>query len=320
MRSRSSKAIFLAAIASFVCAIPAPAQGLLDTLKDVVTSPTFSNYIRSKISPAYSSAYSQPNSYSQGDYQAPTFTASTPAAFAGTPPAIAAPAPANTTPSNVGMTLTKQLAPAELLQLSQYDIDVLVDESGSMSTRDCPDPLMTGSSVSRWDWCRAQSSILTQQTAGVSGISLVPFSDKFARYDNVSPQAINSLFSSNTPGGSTNLALALRQEFDRYLQSHSLGLNRRPLMITVISDGVPDNRSEVYNLIRNASMQVGQNEIAIAFFLIGQDEKGTEFVRDLQRKLQKDGVNTIPITEHSFSEVNQVGLARSLVYSMTTHS
>lgn len=215
-------------------------------------------------------------------------------------------------------TISKKLEPAELKQLGRYDLSVLIDRSGSMTTKDCPDLFQPGQSISRWDWCREQTTLLTQQTAGAlpSGITLVPFSDKWQEYFNVSPAQINSIFNAGSPSGSTNLAGALKAELDRYFQERDAGLRQRPLMITVITDGVPDSKSAVRRVIREAETHlVKPGEIRISFLLIGDDQSGEDFVDQLSSDINADEPGVNLVSRHSFVEVNQVGLPRSLVMS-----
>ena len=222
-------------------------------------------------------------------------------------------------PSENGITISKRLAPSELRQLSRYDLTVLIDRSGSMNTRDCPDPF-TGDygGISRWQWCREQTAMLARQTAAAlpDGITVVPFSSKAVRYENVSAQSINNIFNTSSPEGSTNLAGALKNEFDRYFQDRDAGLRKRPMMIAVITDGVPDSKGAVRKVIEEATQRlVKAGEIRICFFLIGDDRGGADFVDELVDSFDANPSNIHMIVRHPFAEVNQVGLPRSLAFA-----
>lgn len=221
--------------------------------------------------------------------------------------------------SDNGMTITKKLAPAELQQLSHFDLSVLIDRSGSMNTRDCPD-IFSGKNraLSRWEWCREQTAMLARQTAGAlpAGITVVPFSSKAVRYENASPQVINNIFNATSPEGSTNLADALRLEFDRYFQDRDAGFRSRPLMIAVITDGVPDSKGAVRRVIEEATQRMNSpQEIRICFFLIGDDRAGEDFVDELVDSFDNNNSRVQMIVRHPFAEVNQVGLPRSLAFA-----
>jgi hypothetical protein len=188
-----------------------------------------------------------------------------------------------------------------------------------MNTRDCPDPY-TGDygGISRWEWCREQTAMLARQAAAAlpDGITVVPFSSKSVRYENVSPQSINNIFNTTSPEGSTNLAGALKNEFERYFQDRDAGLRSRPLMIAVITDGVPDSKGAVRKVIEEATRRmVKAGEIRICFFLIGDDHSGADFVDELVDSFDANPSNIHMIVRHPFAEVNQVGLARSLAFA-----
>jgi uncharacterized protein YegL len=223
------------------------------------------------------------------------------------------------------ITFTKHLSPAELRELSRFNISVLIDKSGSMASRDCPNEIAPGRYVSRWEWCREQSANLARQTAQAmpAGITVVPFAADWQRFTNVRPEGINSVFNTALPGGSTNLAGALQSELDRYFRDRDSGYAQHPLMIAVITDGVPDDKSAVRQVIREATEQMRRpDEIKIVFFVIGQDRNGAEFVNELADGQKEPDYSQAGaaepfniVYEHSFAEVTHTGLARSLASS-----
>ena len=214
--------------------------------------------------------------------------------------------------------MKKHLDPSELRQLSCFDISVLIDRSASMATQDCPGDIAPGRFISRWQWCKEQSAMLSHETAGAmpAGITIIPFADNWQRFAGVSPAGINGIFAAETPAGSTNLAGALQAELDRYFVERDRGYRQRPFMIAVITDGVPDSKTAVRRVIREAVRQMSRpDEIKIVFFLIGQDENGADFVDELAGRMKDEFVPLNIISQHSFREVHQIGLARSLASS-----
>jgi hypothetical protein len=326
------------------------AGGFLDTIKGVVNDPVFGSLIMSKIAGpdslkrlqewqagrpvgAPTNSLENPQSYTKPGYFYSIEkgarlggTSYDPSGFVNTitapqTPAAVLPwstAPAARDPAPGQMTISKQLAPAELRQLSRFDITVLIDKSGSMSTRDCPDEALAGRRISRWEWCREQSAMLSRQTAGAmaDGITVVPFADSWQRLAGVQPEGINAIFNTAQPQGSTNLAGALQSELQYYFQQRDLGLSRRPLMIAVITDGVPDSKSAVRRVIREATEQMNSpDEVKIVFFMIGEDRKGLAFVDELCNGLADEGARFNIVSGHTFAEVDQVGLPRSLAFA-----
>ncbi len=274
-----------------------------------------------------SSNYSVPT-YPSQNYPSPSYSNNSPSYAGDSYPSQASSNPYAAAPNSLPSTLSSsdgsivmstRLAPAELKQLSRFDISVLIDRSGSMATRDCPDQFSMGRNISRWDWCREQTSMLAQQTfsAMPAGITLVPFASDVQRFPNVSPQSIAGIFNSSAPDGSTNLASALGSELDRYFNERDSGTRQRPEMIAVITDGVPDSKSAVRRVISDAESRMrNPNEVKIVFFLIGQDQSGEDFIDGLREKFPGDNGAGSLITRHSFNEVTQFGLPRSLAMSL----
>ncbi|MBX9688906.1 MAG: VWA domain-containing protein, partial [Candidatus Obscuribacterales bacterium] len=220
--------------------------------------------------------------------------------------------------SDAPVAFAKKLAPTELKQLSRYDISVLIDSSGSMSTKDCPDQIQFGNTISRWEWCRQQTTMLARQTAGAmpAGITILPFANNWNRFSNASVQDINRIFSGSKPDGSTNLANALKAELDRYFQERDSGMRSRPLMITIITDGAADNKGAIRRMLQAANSRLNRaDELKVVFFLIGEDQSGADFVDQLAHEQ-----NLNIVSEHTFNEVNNLGLPRSLVMSLNNRS
>ena len=225
--------------------------------------------------------------------------------------------------SNAPVVFSKKLAPAELNRLSQYDISILVDSSASMGTSDCPSILpYQRDLISRWQWCQEQTSFFTQQLASVmpNGITLVPFSSKFQRIEHVSARGIGAYFASVRPDGGTNLENPLRAEIENYFSRRDAGQRTRPLLLTVISDGDPSNKSAVRKLIKETTARMHRpDEIRIVFLLIGTDRSGHDFVHELDNldngMLSRDVAFDI-VSSHQFDELNQAGLGRSLAQAL----
>src|SRR5262249_49867664 len=98
--------------------------------------------------------------------------------------AAAPAAPSTVTPSKTlplvgGTTLQRQLK-----VLSDHNVYLIIDKSGSMATRDC------AGGVSRWKWCADQTHNLTEAASSYGclddGITIVLFSDAYTVYRNAS--------------------------------------------------------------------------------------------------------------------------------------
>jgi len=152
--------------------------------------------------------------------------------------------------------------------LANHDLAIIVDRSGSMSTQDCPGGL------SRWQWCSRQASALAQAAAQASSaIAVMFFNHELQIFDNVSPANLPTLFNSYAPAGGTILAAPLVAQLDRYFSKRS-----KPLIIVVISDGIPQDTSVLAPIISDASDSLHYaGEVTISFLLIGNQINAAQF-------------------------------------------
>lgn len=177
-------------------------------------------------------------------------------------------------------------------ELKKYDFIVLVDKSGSMSTPDCP------GGKTRWDY--AQENVLAIarecQKYDDNGITVGVFANKLKLYENVTDGAglLEKIFSENQPGGSTDTAGALDQIIQEYL-----GSKAKPIIVVVITDGVPDSEQDLIKVIVNATKKIStREEIGLEFVQIGKDSHAHAFLDRLDNNLTKEGaildiVNTV---------------------------
>lgn len=215
---------------------------------------------------------------------------------------------------------TFKLSANELRALSQYDICVMLDASGSMSRDDCVsiNSFIMEDRVSRWDWCGEQSELLTQQifNAFPKGITVIPFASTAKRFTNVFPSTINDIFREIGPAGATRLDLALDLEFESFLSDRRFGIKRKPLLVAIISDGVPTAPHLVTRQILELSNMISPNEVRIVFFLIGTAPTGSYYINLLSNIRKSDGTKCNLVSSRPFTELCQIGLPRSLAQTV----
>ncbi|MDZ4834560.1 MAG: hypothetical protein SGJ27_12345 [Candidatus Melainabacteria bacterium] len=229
-----------------------------------------------------------------------------------------------------GSTLKSGLTEVQLQKLANHDLVLIIDQSGSMHTPDCPISgmgrvggtvmsMLLGSiaCVSRWQWCKEQTLHLAEQTRYVSakGLSVVLFSGGFKVFTNVTLDQIPQIFSRAAPEGGTNLTDPLVATFRDYLQRRELTHgNVKPLGIAIITDGRPNNENTVRQAIVEATLRMrNPNEISVTIFLIGNSAyTGQGFVTDLERNLPRYGARYNIVRAVTFGELMKVGLARAL--------
>ncbi len=184
--------------------------------------------------------------------------------------------------------------------LVNHDLVIIVDRSGSMGTRDCPD------GMTRWQWCCAQSSQLTQAAASAaSTVTLVFFNQRYDVFDKVNAQDIPNYFADYAPAGDTLLAAPLGQVLDRYFQSRA-----KPLIIIVITDGMPQDVPAVASRIKSASQKLHYaGEVTITFLLISDeissDKWGAEIGEQAGASIQNGNIaDIIPFNVLAWQGIN----------------
>jgi uncharacterized protein with von Willebrand factor type A (vWA) domain len=173
---------------------------------------------------------------------------------------------------------------ASLDMLKNRDYTVILDKSGSMSA------LETGGTR----WAIAQESTLALarkcEQFDPDGITVYTFSSRFKRYDTVTSTKVEQIFLENDPVGSTNLAAVLKDATDSYFQRKRAGQTKSGETILVITDGEPDDRRAVIEVIIQATQLMERDEeLAISFIQVGTDPGATQFLKVLDDQLQAVG-------------------------------
>jgi uncharacterized protein with von Willebrand factor type A (vWA) domain len=186
--------------------------------------------------------------------------------------------------------------------LENRDYTLIIDKSGSMSTKDMLD------GRSRWDVMQESTLALARKCEEFDpdGITVYTFSTKFRRYDNVTASKVKQIFMENEPLGRTEMANVLQDVLENYFERKKAGgAKQNGETILVVTDGEPDNRKSVITTIVEATKKIDrEEELAISFIQIGNDAEATAFLKLLDDDLQDDDdgakfdiVDTITIQE-----------------------
>ncbi len=171
--------------------------------------------------------------------------------------------------------------------LENRDYTLIIDKSGSMSTKDKP-----GGS-SRWQIMQESALALAHKCEELDpdGITFYLFSGKFKRYDRVTAAKVTTIFQEDDPSGRTDLASVLKDALDNYFQRKSSGQSAtNGEMILVVTDGEPDDRKAVVKVIIDATQKLDRDEeLAISFVQVGTDATATAFLKILDDDLGKAG-------------------------------
>jgi hypothetical protein len=171
--------------------------------------------------------------------------------------------------------------------LENRDYTLIIDKSGSMSTKD------KAGGLSRWQIMQESALALANKCEEFDpdGITVYLFSGKFKRYDNVTADKVSTIFQENDPSGRTDLAAVLADAIASYFQRKATGkIPANGEMILVVTDGEPDDRKAVMQVILDATQRLDRDEeLAISFIQVGLDEAATKFLKILDDDLSRAG-------------------------------
>jgi vWA found in TerF C terminus len=197
---------------------------------------------------------------------------------------------------------------ASLEMLKNRDYTVILDKSGSMSA------LEKGGT--RWSIAEESTLALARKCEQFDpdGITVYTFSSRFKRYDNVTATKVEQIFLENDPVGSTNLAGVLKDATDSYFQRKQAGQTKAGETILVITDGEPDDRRAVIEVIIQATQQMEQDEeLAISFIQVGTDSGATQFLKVLDDQLQAVGAKFDICDTVTMDDMSDMSLAEVLI-------
>jgi uncharacterized protein YegL len=146
---------------------------------------------------------------------------------------------------------------------------------------------------SRWDAAQESTLALARKCEQFDpdGITVYTFSSRFKRYDEVTAAKVEQIFMENDPVGTTNLAAVLQDATNHYFQRKSSG-RTKPAgeTILIVTDGEPDDRRAVMEVIINATRQMERDEeLALSFIQVGNDPGATKFLKALDDQLESVG-------------------------------
>lgn len=218
----------------------------------------------------------------------------------------------------------------QLQRLAKHDLVLIIDQSGSMRTPDCPVSgvgrttgtllnilLGPAASTSRWEWCRDQTLRLAQETRFIAnkGFTVILFSVRFAVFQHVTLNQIPLIFTQNVPQSDTNLTEPVTYILNDYIARRNMMQgNVKPLAIAIITDGRPNNEITLRNaLVQATQFMRNPDEIKVTFFLIGNSAlTGKVFIDDLERNLVRYGARYPIVRSVSFWNLEKVGLPYAL--------
>ncbi len=194
--------------------------------------------------------------------------------------------------------------------LDKRDYTLIIDKSGSMSTID------RDTTKSRWEIVKESTLALARKCdqLDTDGITVYLFSGKFKRYEQVSAARVEQIFQENEPMGGTNLTGVLQDAINQYFQRKKAGKNKAGETILIITDGEPDDRRSVYEIIIDATGRMQSDaELAISFIQVGFDQSASDFLKALDDKLMSVGASFDIVDTVTLSDMEDMTIAEVLL-------
>lgn len=172
------------------------------------------------------------------------------------------------------------LQPDDLRTLcASRDYCLMVDESLSMNTPDCP------GATSRWKYVKEVVGLIATKCNEYdpdTGFDLIFFGENPRLYEDISPAQLSETFPEKPSAFSTQLGAALDVVFKRYFA----GPKTRPITYVIMTDGEASDPRIVETALRNAAKASGSGEdLAVAFWQIGYDSGAAKFLKQLDDEL-----------------------------------
>ncbi len=198
-------------------------------------------------------------------------------------------------------------------ELSKYDYVIAIDKSGSMSTPDCV------GGKTRWQHTQEQAMNVARKCAEFDsdGIDVVVFGSSAKEYHGVTPDKVEQVFKENNPGGSTNTAGAVKLVTDAYFARKASG-SAKPLILLVFTDGTPDDKKALAQVITDAANKIdADEEIGITFLQVGSDQGAREFLKSLDDDLTSHGAKFDIVDTKDDTEMENLSVEDILMEAIT---
>ncbi|BAY86777.1 von Willebrand factor type A [Calothrix parasitica NIES-267] len=199
--------------------------------------------------------------------------------------------------------------------LDNRDYTLIIDKSGSMSTPD------QKGGKSRWEVMQESTLALARKCEKFDpdGMTVYLFSGRFKRFDDVTSQKVEQIFMENDPAGTTNLAGVLKDATDNYFKRKAAGQTKaNGETIIVVTDGEPDDRKAVFEVIVNASHQMEKDEeLGISLVQVGTDPQAMKFLKALDDQMESVGAKFDICDTITFDDMEDMSLVEVLTNAIT---
>lgn len=193
--------------------------------------------------------------------------------------------------------------------LDNRDYTLIIDKSGSMMGDD-------GKGRTRWEAVQESSLAIANKCASFDpdGITLYAFNGRFKRHDNVTPAHVEAVFREHEPMGTTALHSVLHDAFDNWRARKKKNDIKTGETIVVITDGQPDDQIAAAKEIVNVTKYMDKkDELAVAFFQIGNDPGAQKYLKRLDNDLERQGAKFDIVSTKTFDELEETTLTQALL-------
>jgi hypothetical protein len=195
-----------------------------------------------------------------------------------------------------------------LKEISKYNIVLIVDRSGSMSSS-----VGSDDSTTKWEWCQSNIQNFTRDIAPLldnNQLTLLFFDNDFTTLRNCTPNTVQRIFHDLHPQGGTNMSAPMQSVFSEYFKARQ----PRPLLVVVLTDGIPNDPNSVEAAIITATKQMSDKaQLKVRFLEIGDEYTGGALLELVDNHLVSQGAQYDIVDYASFDEVRKLGLARAMV-------
>jgi Mg-chelatase subunit ChlD len=184
--------------------------------------------------------------------------------------------------------------------INKYDVVIFIDASGSMN-----DEIAGEKVITKWSWCEQFVSPFAKgarQKLGNRGLTLVSFNGSHSIARSQTPEQVANFFRTTQADGATNLGSPLYE----VLQGHLRDPKRRPLLVVILTDGMPNCGPKVEGVIADATQALeSEQDVRIAFLEVGDNGLSSAYLKYLDGYLQNDGAKFDVVDTLTFEQLKK---------------
>ena len=195
-------------------------------------------------------------------------------------------------------------------RLVQYNIELIIDRTGSMSLIDGTDGL------TKMEWCHRQVRDLAERLRPYQkNITITTFNTTFQTYEDCNLERVEQIYGETTPSGSTDLVDPLMSRLDAASAIWHEGAKRT--LVVVIHDGLPnvprDTTVVDQKIIEYTKHMRSPDEVVLTFLQIGATFDGRAFCDRLDTALVGKGAKYDIVNTVTFPQLKQEGLVSAML-------